>query len=63
MVAMNVEKMLTEIVSPIRLLTTNWTLEALLLVVLGSDMTGEISSGCRACVQLGTVLKRATFDS
>jgi hypothetical protein len=62
MVAMDIHKMLTEIVSAIRLLTTNWTFEALLLVVFGSDMTGEVAWGGRAGKILGTVIKRATLD-
>jgi hypothetical protein len=62
MAAMELHKMLTEIVSSIGLLTANWTFEAILPVVLGSDMTGEVAWGGCAGKFLGTVIKRAMLD-
>jgi len=63
MIPMKLGKMLTQIVSAIRLLTTDWTFEALLFPVLGPDVTGEIVwSGCPSKI-LEAVFKRAMLDS
>jgi hypothetical protein len=63
MIPMKLGKMLTEIVSAIRLLATDWTFEALLFPVLGPDMTGEIGWSSCASKILGAVFKRAILDS
>jgi hypothetical protein len=63
MIPMKLGKMLTEIVSAIRLLATDWTSEALLFPMLGPDMTGEIGWGGCASKILEAVFKRAMLDS
>jgi len=60
---MKLRKMLTEIVSAIRLLATNWTFEALLFLMLGPDVTGEIAWSGGASKVLGAVFKGAVLDS
>jgi type IV secretory pathway TrbF-like protein len=54
--------MLTEIVSAIRLLATNWTFEALLFLMLGPDVAGEIVWSGGASKVLGAVFIRAMLD-
>ena len=63
MIPMKLGKMLTEIVSAIRLLATDWASEALLFPMLGPDMTGEIAWGGCASKILEAVFIRAMLDS
>lgn len=63
MIPMKLGKMLTEIVSAIRLLATDWTFEALLFPMLGPDMTREIAWSACALKGLEAVFKRAMLDS
>ncbi len=60
---MKLGKMLTEIVSAIRLLATNWTFKALLFLMLSPDVTGEIAWSGGASKVLGAVFKGAMLDS